>query len=998
MVVQSTFGQVTHQEVDRFRQFTTANGLSSNRVLCVAQDVKGFLWVGTDEGVNRYDGRDFEKFFHDPTKRPISLSGNYVRGICAHGNLMFFATDHGISVFDVDLNEFRNELLTDERFNYKSKELFNFIIPVGKNWYVGGETVLLELNSDFSFSRDLKILLPESGIGVRDFTLPTVDEQGNIYFPSCGGLFYYDTSSKKMMSSNLPDAKLNLGFAHECHTAAPLLLDENKAMFFSWSRNPRVVKRNEVRSTVETTIFRANVDASNRYVSFSHRLDEDIIWLCTGQGLIAFDPSSFSAHSLLLNAGNDPEPACYFTFTDAQKNAWIASETGLYQWSPERNEFHVLSLSERKDTEPENFEQVTGMLGEIWATTSGTENVVYSITNSETVPVSIPCLPPGGVRSIYFINGSELIVGGWNGICAYNIETKVCSDLDFIPAHLKDDYVISMSYDSHHNLWLSFGKGNGVLRYNFNTRTSTHFVLDPINEEGQKHIPIANASDMVEDSLGNIWMVRSKQDGKVIKWNHLTDKFEELMPVNANSDTMRFNGETYSVAFGAGSIWFGVVREGLFRYHIGSKKMEQFTRLDGLPSNLIYGLEFDKEGILWIGTSNGLSACETESMVFTNFTVTHGLPENSFNRGSFFDPEQNRMYLNCNGKIVHFNPDRLKKVWPMPMIYLTTVMVEGQDVGVLSRKFSYSENHIDFHFTAVDMIHAEAYQYRYRLVGLEKEWNMAGFNKTASYANIPSGEYVFEVSVKVGGAWSAPTQLYSFHIPAIFYRTWWFACFLIGVFILAVYAIFRYKVERQKQLEAIRSRISRDLHDDIGSALSSIRILSARKEMTDGVMADALSRINRSSQTMLDTMDDIIWAINPQNDKGEQLLIRMREFGSELLEAKQIDYSMRFDEHLNDVHFSLNQKRNVYLIFKEALNNAAKHSGAKQVVIVFEMNRATGLIRLEVSDNGVGFTDPGQTGRNGLMNMQKRADEIGGTLTVNSEKGKGSELILQFRS
>jgi signal transduction histidine kinase len=217
----------------------------------------------------------------------------------------------------------------------------------------------------------------------------------------------------------------------------------------------------------------------------------------------------------------------------------------------------------------------------------------------------------------------------------------------------------------------------------------------------------------------------------------------------------------------------------------------------------------------------------------------------------------------------------------------------------------------------------------------------------------------------------------------------------MATLVAAIFYLFYWlKTQRLKQMEMVRSRISRDLHDDIGSSLTSIRILSQRFGDGGAAETDAMKRIHISSQKILDDMDDIIWTINPQNDKGEHLLSRMREFAAELTEPKGIGLICELDEELEKLQFTIDQKRNIYLIFKEALNNAVKHAQAQNISVRFGHARSGNGVELIISDDGIGYcTDDPKRG-NGTVNMKKRAEEIHSLLETISELGKGTTITL----
>jgi signal transduction histidine kinase len=217
------------------------------------------------------------------------------------------------------------------------------------------------------------------------------------------------------------------------------------------------------------------------------------------------------------------------------------------------------------------------------------------------------------------------------------------------------------------------------------------------------------------------------------------------------------------------------------------------------------------------------------------------------------------------------------------------------------------------------------------------------------------------------------------------------------LFLLMFVLINRNKLKRTIEMERMRNRLSRDLHDDIGSTLSSINILSRTaqlnlKETTDEKTKASLEKINERSQRLLDSMGDIIWNINPGNDTIEEVMSRMREYATTLLEAKNIDYTFNFPKQKMDCRLSMEVKNNLYLIFKEAVNNLAKYSGCTHVTLALAFDEKN--IHLNIEDNGIGFDDQEIKHRGGLLNMQQRAVEIKGRISIHSVIDKGTRIEL----
>lgn len=219
---------------------------------------------------------------------------------------------------------------------------------------------------------------------------------------------------------------------------------------------------------------------------------------------------------------------------------------------------------------------------------------------------------------------------------------------------------------------------------------------------------------------------------------------------------------------------------------------------------------------------------------------------------------------------------------------------------------------------------------------------------------------------------------------------------LISVLIIGGLLINRYRVmnrtKRLLEIEKVRNNIARDLHDDMGSALSSINILSQVALVEkNGNTQSYLQRIGEQSARMMEDMSDMVWSINPRNDSMSQVLIRMREFASELFELKNIEYQF-IEKGIEHLMLNADQRKNIFLIFKEAINNAAKYSGANRVEIGLQQRGS--VLEMAVSDNGQGFDEHTVKAGNGLRNMRERAKEINGTLALRSVVGKGTEIVL----
>ena len=210
-----------------------------------------------------------------------------------------------------------------------------------------------------------------------------------------------------------------------------------------------------------------------------------------------------------------------------------------------------------------------------------------------------------------------------------------------------------------------------------------------------------------------------------------------------------------------------------------------------------------------------------------------------------------------------------------------------------------------------------------------------------------------------------------------------------------LYGLYRYRLKQISKLQIVRNNIASDLHDDIGSTLNSISIYSEVAKQQAGKNIPALEMIGDNSRKIIESMSDIVWTINPENDSFEKIIIRMRSFAHQLLKAKKVEYTFEVDERLSSIALSMQVRKNFYLVFKEAITNLIKYSGATRVLIsLTEKNK---VILLTIRDNGKGIPVNAETRGNGLMNMKRRAEEINASLNIISANGEvtGIELMIK---
>jgi signal transduction histidine kinase len=340
---------------------------------------------------------------------------------------------------------------------------------------------------------------------------------------------------------------------------------------------------------------------------------------------------------------------------------------------------------------------------------------------------------------------------------------------------------------------------------------------------------------------------------------------------------------------------------------------------------------------------------------------------------------------------------------PAPVVIEEVRVDNKQAFGTADLKATLSipagYHHLNLHFTALTYVAPERTRFRFRLVGVDPGWVVAGENRTASYGKIPAGEYRFEVAAqKKDGAWAQAGAVTWLRIAPRYWETAWFRS-LIAVALLGVAALFWFeRAARERELNGLRQQITRDLHDDLGSNIGSIALLSEALQKPSARTSDSrhklLQEINVIARETLEAMREAVWFVDPEKDSSEHLVAHLRQLAESML--KDMAYEFDAPEKTSISEMPLELKRGVVLIFKEALYNVVRHANASQVQIALKLEK--GILSFRIRDNGAGFNLTEPTHGQGLKNMNYRAVKIGGRLNVTTVPGAGTEVHFEVKA
>ncbi|MGC6467203.1 MAG: sensor histidine kinase [Akkermansiaceae bacterium] len=489
-----------------------------------------------------------------------------------------------------------------------------------------------------------------------------------------------------------------------------------------------------------------------------------------------------------------------------------------------------------------------------------------------------------------------------------------------------------------------------------------------------------------------------------------------------------------------GSLWIGFAGDGLGHYKDGNFSL--FTIQEGLHDDYISQIQHDQDGALWIAANRGLFKVEIESLLSNStplrcqtFGRGNGLPSiqpsRDYSPSSVSRNNCEQLYFTTLSGLLVVNPEQSPGSQPPPPVVLESALLDnkpiatfkaramldaesqhsGVDLSQPNPKIDIPPDHdkLAISFAALTFTSPENSLIRYRLTPIDKEWQEAENDHTVSFSRLPAGKYQFQVIASNGtGNWNETGATLEITVAPFFWETWWFKLGVgsLTAFIAGGFVFFNLRKRHRRQLRQIeatraleqeRSRIARDIHDDLGATLTRITLLSQNPPPdTDAPAGETFSQIHSSAQHLMRSMEEVVWAVNPEHDTFDALANYLSNYGQGFLRVADVRCRLEMPVSLPERSLSAQLRHNLFLAFKEALNNAVKYAEATVVHISLEPHDAHFV--LKVADKGKGI-DPNTppdplrpTAGNGLANMKNRLDEIGGRCTVHSVLGEGTTI------
>ena len=982
----------------KFTSYTTAQGLPTSEVNAFSDDETGFLWVATSDGISRFDGVFFKNYRMPVVDSTKISSNNKILKIQCWKNQVWclsragylFQFDHLKDAF-VELGScVTNSKPLEKKTVY---EHFDFIYDT--------------LHTCFWIKDMAGILRLDLISGKKQRILPLKDSRtGNLFFDDsgkiwCGGetgltCFDPETGQKKRYFETIPFFKVI------CRNGSKIwaMPNPDTLCFLDVSTgDARIIKTNIPQS------FKALLNDCIKQLAIVPGITgENLLWLITcgngilildirtGQYVAHFTTDSEDSHGLshdMLNAA----------FTGRDGSFWIATRKGIQKVDNRQHHFFTKSIPILKVRQNCRLRQVLTRFGHTEEKWIATCRGLFLIDTRQTKVLEAFLKPDhdgdtermwSDINAIATDENGTLLAAVMGGL------VKIDSSLRLKKFPGKDvgiKNVIEMIPSEKNTVWIRTFPGAGLLLPEQRLYYPIRFPKRQDGTDAQIYklkSGLANSILLCQDSA--IWRVRSTDFDASCK---CYPKPELVLKIPWPTDVV----ETDT------SLWI-VLSNGLAEFHKTTGRIRHFGAAEGLTNFRIRSLLQGPESQLWMNSDNGIFAFYPQYGRFKRYSEEDGLGEN-------YVPG----VLTYDGDALHAGFSYTYTSWsPGASLLKTNVKPCITDVFALDKRlpadFSgaempsvtvrHAQNILRFEFTCPDFYQSEKITFLYQLEGFDDKRRNAGTARSAVYTNLDGGRYSFRVwAINADGFLCDTPAVVMLRVIPPYYRTWWFYVLCIAAIGGVFYAIFRYREIQRIRREALRLRIARDLHDEVGSTLSAISILSQSPAGRKGGSNRQLDNIGDKARSALDSMSDIVWAVNPQNDAMDQVIARMAGFASETLESAGITPHFSIGAGVENLSLPLDKRKDFYLIIKEAVSNCARHSGASNAYI--SIKKENGQLVFELSDDGVGLpaatatpTRSAYSGGNGLKNMAARAAAIGAAFLVENGTNGGVLITLKI--
>jgi ligand-binding sensor domain-containing protein/signal transduction histidine kinase len=1039
----------THAKDINFEHLSVEKGLSSPSVYAIAQTPDGFLWVGTQIGLNRYDGYGFRVFSFLPGD-PASLSNNWVKALLSdHTGTLWVGTSHGLNRYQKESEGFIPYLAgKEDNSSLADNNIWSLFEDAEGVLWVGTNNGLSRYDRAKDTFVSYQIPAPENILGNAINTM-VEDRQSNLWVGTWGhGVYRFDRQKGTFTPLTDLIAEPSLATQH-----VKVLKVDRQGRLWIGTQGTGLHLIDLARR--QHTGFRNNENdpssLSDNYILSLLEDQQGDLWVGTyTKGINLYLPATgtfIRYESDVLVPQSLHGSWITSLFEDSNGQIWAGHDNGLSKFNPQGPRFlHFRNNPYNPNSIPKSninaiYEDQEGLLwfGMWSAGLSSYDQKTKKFTHYTRSPDRPGSLTNNQVWGICEDAGGSLWVATSGGPHRFDKKTGTFQLFDEGPgknprAALKFRNTSSLTTDQKGRLWIGFW-GGGLAVYDPATAVTRHFSHDPDN-------PNSLSNDRVKhlfvDSKLNVWISTSEGGLNKLAFDARGNpQFTRFLYDSQSPWSLGSNSPLVTYEDRLGRIWVGTEGSGLNLFDPAQQEFRRI-RLPGVSSllNSVFGILEDKKGNLWLSTNHGIVSYNPKTWSTRLYDTSDGLQGNSFLAGQCRTRDGQMLFGGHNGFNV-FVPEKIQESRFVPPVLINELRLFNEVIEVgkkhsnaftqeaplldqplyLAKEItlSYKDYVLSFGFASLDYSAPNKNWYAYMLENFEDQWNYTDASKRfATYTNLPPGKYVFKVKgSNSDGVWNEEATAIRVIVTPPFWQTWWFRILAVLAAAAVFYIMHRIRLqvrvenllamERVKAQEAenVRKRVAMDFHDEMGNQLASItaliNLINIRYSKQDYQIDDLLKKLSQHAQTLFYGTKDFIWSIDPKSDHAEVILMNIRDFGEDLFQGTGIDF--HFDNTIAKDHITLpsGYSRHITLICKEVFTNIVKHAGASLVQV-----RAVAVedhLVISISDNGRGFDVAGARKLGfGLENMRARARKINGEINIYSRGDPvtrvGTETVL----
>lgn len=964
-------------------------GFRQREVFDILKSSRGYIWVGTNNGLGRFDGHNFVFYNSDDSDAKNRISSDYVNSICEddHGRIWMIAANQ-INVLDQQTDRIYRPSLTLENGKAAKYEAYHILFnPKDKRIWMYTSAGVFS-----SSGKKIQPVLHSLDIRIPGFGKFALDKHRNLCLLTNAGIFRLDEKYRvKEIITNPNKDKTAQGFIS-------FYEDTDGVYAGTYMDGIFVRNKNLARS------FPFNERGLNAVFSIEPFPGiEQKLLLGTSSGLHILDKNTLKIRKIDLN---------FFTSTEGfqgnlycvrkvdNREIWIGATKGIGLFDLKKNIFTNANLNflRKKDAEVTKVEFDRSFKDDQIAWIFSRYNGIfrYDMKSGKNLilPKILASFADSMASDFALRNDTVWIANYKKGLIGYNLKSDKTIYISDPSGH---EPYLNLIPDRKGKLWLTSFSG----LYAFDEQKTRIILYRPIADWVKKNNFNPYIHDMAIDRQNKIWMLmyNAQNQKHLIVYDQKSGKISEIPGLNCTYCVNQNYPE---------GIYIG---DQDFAYLYGNKCLIKLPLHDPgatidasnclKVNEKIFSMEETPDGF-WLSTLGGVLHGRKNDFTIgseynyynSNISVPHIAPYIKYSGST------DKLYIFSINQVSVIREQELDES-PSSEPYITNMFINNQKVDHLDSmgyRFTlpYHQNTLSFEFSNFSFTHAQLNTYYYRISDTYRQktdWTRAR-NNTIDFLNLKPGRYTLEVSsVNFLGVPGRNNRVIQFEIRPPFWNTWWFYSLIflcIGGFF---YGLYRYRLAQNRRLELLRLQIARDLHDDIGSHLSQIKILS-EIESWKSRDPEVFERINNSLSNVMSNLSEIVWSINPKNFRLTDVLSRIQEFAIETLEPLDINLVFSIDQKVTGFNFDLGKRRHLYLIFKEAITNIAKYASADRVELKVWKDHQN--IIISIRDNGIGF-DPFLIKKgNGLLNMKSRAELLHAKINILTAKS-GTEVRLEIK-